>query len=46
MEEPVVNSYENALDVAAREEIGAINLKEYGTTIAFQILSYSLYGGP
>ena len=41
MEEPTVNSYETFIDVEARDEIGAVNFKEKGTTIAFQLVYWS-----
>ena len=31
MEEPAVNSYDTYLDPEARDEMGAVNLKEKGT---------------
>ena len=34
MEEPTINSYETFIDVDAREEIGAVSLKEKGFVIA------------
>ena len=37
MEEPKVNSYETFLDAEARDEIGAVNLNEKGTVIAFRV---------
>ena len=35
MKEPAINSYETFLDVEARDDIGAVSLKEKGTVIAF-----------
>ena len=34
MEQPIVNSWENHLDLGAREQIGSINLKDRGAIIA------------
>ena len=41
MNEPTVNSYETFIDVEAREEIGAVNLKERGFVIAFEVVWWS-----
>ena len=46
MEEPTLTSYENSLDAASRDEIGAINLKEYGANIAFHVVKFTTYGEP
>ena len=40
MEEPAVNSYETFLDIEAREEIGAVNMKDKGFVIAFQVYKW------
>ena len=37
MQEPAINSYETFLDAEARDEIGAVNLKEKGTVIAIML---------
>ena len=37
MEEPAINSYETFIDAESRDEIGAVNLKETGSVIAFAV---------
>ena len=41
MQEPAINSYETFLDAEARDEIGAVNLKEKGTVIAFRVSEWT-----
>ena len=45
MEEPAVNTYETFIDVEARDEIGAVNLEEKGTVIAFRASGWHAYNG-
>ena len=43
MKQPMVNSFENFLDLGAREEIGPISLKDSGTTIAIFLNGWETY---